>query len=213
VAAADTEAPPATASVVFSTDYRWQDSSWLERREATNWTAAPMSIYEVHLGSWRDGRSYRPGGTDRQPCAVEEPDGSARLFWTRGPFVNGDIVTARRDVGASLWDQPRLATVGPGDNSVPFGDLLFRSVALQFFLVYELLQDERVRAIADLGAMLLTQVNLAYYQTLMRGAREAMVTAFATSSSNATLPVAAAAITSPMLSPLVSATAKFTPPR
>jgi NADPH2:quinone reductase len=42
----------------------------------------------------------------------------------------------------------------PGENSVPFGDLLFRSLALQFFLVYELREDERAKAIADLDAML-----------------------------------------------------------
>ncbi len=42
----------------------------------------------------------------------------------------------------------------PGDNSVPFGDLLFRSLTLQFFLVYELREDERAKAIADLDAML-----------------------------------------------------------
>jgi hypothetical protein len=57
---------------------------------------------------------------DRQPCAVEEPDGSVRVFWARGPFANGDIVTARRDVTTGLWDQIRLATVGPGDNNSPF---------------------------------------------------------------------------------------------
>lgn len=42
----------------------------------------------------------------------------------------------------------------PGENAVPFGDLLFRSLTLQFFLVYELSEDERARAIADLDAML-----------------------------------------------------------
>ncbi|GLS34327.1 NADPH2:quinone reductase [Mesorhizobium albiziae] len=42
----------------------------------------------------------------------------------------------------------------PGDNSVPFGDLLFRSLTLQFFVVYELQAEERARAIADLHGML-----------------------------------------------------------
>ncbi len=53
------EEPPATASVVFTSDYTWGDEDWLTQRGQTEWHAAPMSIYEVHLGSWRAGLSYR----------------------------------------------------------------------------------------------------------------------------------------------------------
>ncbi len=54
-----TEIPPANASVVFSSEHDWADDDWLTSRAATQWQAAPMSIYEVHLGSWRHGLSYR----------------------------------------------------------------------------------------------------------------------------------------------------------
>ncbi len=54
-----TEVPPATASVVHTSDYTWSDDEWLARRAATQWHKAPMSVYEVHLGSWRMGLSYR----------------------------------------------------------------------------------------------------------------------------------------------------------
>jgi 1,4-alpha-glucan branching enzyme len=54
-----TEVPPATASVVFTSHYQWQDADWLEQRSSTEWHAAPISIYEVHLGSWRQGLSYQ----------------------------------------------------------------------------------------------------------------------------------------------------------
>jgi 1,4-alpha-glucan branching enzyme len=54
-----TEVPPATASVVNTSRYEWQDDAWLQHRANTAWHAAPMSIYEVHLGSWRQGLSYR----------------------------------------------------------------------------------------------------------------------------------------------------------
>jgi 1,4-alpha-glucan branching enzyme len=53
-----TEVPPATASVVHTSQYDWADGDWLARRASTAWHAAPMSIYEVHLGSWRLGLSY-----------------------------------------------------------------------------------------------------------------------------------------------------------
>jgi 1,4-alpha-glucan branching enzyme len=54
-----TEVPPATASVVHTPKYEWRDADWLARRASTSWHAAPMSIYEVHIGSWRVGLSYR----------------------------------------------------------------------------------------------------------------------------------------------------------
>jgi 1,4-alpha-glucan branching enzyme len=54
-----TEVPPATASVVHTPRHEWGDADWLQRRAGTPWHAAPMSIYEVHLGSWRLGLSYR----------------------------------------------------------------------------------------------------------------------------------------------------------
>ena len=47
------EHPPATASRIWNLDYQWQDSAWMARRHAANGLSSPMSIYEVHLGSWR----------------------------------------------------------------------------------------------------------------------------------------------------------------
>jgi 1,4-alpha-glucan branching enzyme len=53
------EVPPGTASVVTTSEYEWGDAAWLENRAKTNPTTAPMSVYELHLGSWRSGLSYR----------------------------------------------------------------------------------------------------------------------------------------------------------
>jgi 1,4-alpha-glucan branching enzyme len=54
-----TEVPPATASVVHAPAYEWADADWLARRARRAPYREPMSIYEVHLGSWRPGLSYR----------------------------------------------------------------------------------------------------------------------------------------------------------
>lgn len=59
------EHPPATASVVRRIDaHRWNDAAWERRRAARNAADAPISVYEVHLGSWRrvtgDGGEQRP---------------------------------------------------------------------------------------------------------------------------------------------------------
>ena len=53
------EVPPATASIVFESDYTWNDDAWMTARAAADPHTGPMSIYEVHLGSWRPGLSYR----------------------------------------------------------------------------------------------------------------------------------------------------------
>ncbi|MGB0184234.1 MAG: GlgB N-terminal domain-containing protein, partial [Opitutales bacterium] len=48
------EAPPHNASIVCDPDdYRWNDADWCARRAATDWKKEALSIYEVHLGSWR----------------------------------------------------------------------------------------------------------------------------------------------------------------
>ncbi len=48
-----TEAPPATACVVHEPSYEFADDAWMAARERTQWQTEPMSIYEVHIGSWR----------------------------------------------------------------------------------------------------------------------------------------------------------------
>jgi 1,4-alpha-glucan branching enzyme len=48
-----TEVPPKNASVVFESAHEWHDGWWLEERALANALARPLSVYEVHLGSWR----------------------------------------------------------------------------------------------------------------------------------------------------------------
>ncbi len=53
------EKPPATASVIYASEHTWGDSDWLAARAGRNPVREPMTVYEVHLGSWRPGLSYR----------------------------------------------------------------------------------------------------------------------------------------------------------
>ncbi len=59
------ELRPNTGSIIVGRDaYAWSDESWMKRRSASDWQHAPMSVYEVHLGSWQRGQegeflSYR----------------------------------------------------------------------------------------------------------------------------------------------------------
>ncbi|MGH9448827.1 MAG: 1,4-alpha-glucan branching enzyme, partial [Terriglobia bacterium] len=46
------EVAPQNASIVWKLDYSWGDREWAERRHTHNSRESPISIYEVHLGSW-----------------------------------------------------------------------------------------------------------------------------------------------------------------
>ncbi|MGH8746879.1 MAG: 1,4-alpha-glucan branching enzyme, partial [Burkholderiales bacterium] len=47
------EHPPATGSRVWTLEYEWNDAEWMKTRAAKNALGSPMSIYELHPGSWR----------------------------------------------------------------------------------------------------------------------------------------------------------------
>lgn len=47
------EVPPNTASIVWDLDYKWGDSKWMKNREKQNSMESPISIYELHMESWR----------------------------------------------------------------------------------------------------------------------------------------------------------------
>lgn len=54
-----TEVPPANASVVTASHHEWQDQEWMAHRGDVPVHEAPLSVYEVHLPSWRPGLTYR----------------------------------------------------------------------------------------------------------------------------------------------------------
>lgn len=70
-----TEVSPATASRVWSSSYSWNDDAWMEQRAQKQSVHAPVSVYEVHLGSWREGLGYRE-------LAEQLPDYVADLGFT-----------------------------------------------------------------------------------------------------------------------------------
>ncbi|MFH9607364.1 1,4-alpha-glucan branching enzyme [Streptomyces sp. NPDC017448] len=66
-----TEVPPATASVVTASHHVWQDADWMAHRGDRPVHEAPFSVYEVHLGSWRPGLTYRQLA-EQLPAYVKE---------------------------------------------------------------------------------------------------------------------------------------------
>ncbi|MEQ6898590.1 1,4-alpha-glucan branching protein GlgB [Microbacterium sp. KR10-403] len=53
------ETPPATGSVVTASSYAWRDEDWMGARASAQPVDRPMSVYELHMGSWRPGLGYR----------------------------------------------------------------------------------------------------------------------------------------------------------
>jgi len=61
------EMSPSTASIVWDLAYEWEDAAWMSNRRAANSLDAPLSIYEVHLGSWR-----RMADQNNRPLTYQE---------------------------------------------------------------------------------------------------------------------------------------------
>ncbi len=66
-----TQIPPATASIVTESSYKWKDAKWLELRAKRDAMKAPMSVYELHAGSWRKGLDYRGLADELIPYVTE----------------------------------------------------------------------------------------------------------------------------------------------
>lgn len=86
-----TELPPRTASRVTVSDYTWADDAWMTARATRNPVFEPMSTYEVHLGSWRPGLSYRQ-------LAIELTD-----YVVRHGFTHVELLPVAEHPFAGSW--------------------------------------------------------------------------------------------------------------
>ncbi len=81
------EVAPKTASIVWDLDYQWGDGDWMATRAARNRLDAPMSIYEVHLGSWRRVASEGNRSLSYREMAIELADHVQRCGFTHVEFL------------------------------------------------------------------------------------------------------------------------------
>jgi 1,4-alpha-glucan branching enzyme len=96
-----TEAPPDTASVVAAApDHDWSDAAWLERRAAADDLASPMSVYEVHLGSWR----YTPDGAGgERPMTYRELADALPAYVEEMGFTHVEFMPVAEHPFAGSW--------------------------------------------------------------------------------------------------------------
>jgi 1,4-alpha-glucan branching enzyme len=77
------EVPPKTASVVTDLDqFAWSDQEWMDRRRETNQLEQPLSVYELHLGSWRQDPEAANGWKNYRQIAHELVEYSRELGFT-----------------------------------------------------------------------------------------------------------------------------------
>ncbi|MBC7552392.1 MAG: 1,4-alpha-glucan branching protein GlgB, partial [Taibaiella sp.] len=76
------ENPPRNASVVWNAHFEWTDGDWLQKRAAANKLEQPLSIYEVHIGSWRRSPEKPEGFLSYRELAAQLPAYCAYMGFT-----------------------------------------------------------------------------------------------------------------------------------
>ena len=81
------EVAPKTASIVWDLDYAWEDGAWMAERARRNRLEAPLSVYEVHLGSWRRVLAEGNRSLSYRELAFDLADHVRRLGFTHVEFL------------------------------------------------------------------------------------------------------------------------------
>jgi len=92
------EVPPRTGSVVWDLEYRWRDRGWMESRALRQNADSPMSIYEVHLGSWR-----RVPEENNRPLTYREAAGALAQYARQMHFTHVELLPIAEYPFAGSW--------------------------------------------------------------------------------------------------------------
>ena len=92
------EVPPRTGSVVWDLEYRWRDQKWMAARAEKQKASAPMSIYEVHLGSWR-----RVPEENNRPLTYREAAGALAQYAREMGFTHVELLPVMEHPFAGSW--------------------------------------------------------------------------------------------------------------
>ncbi|MDO9017611.1 MAG: 1,4-alpha-glucan branching protein GlgB [Deltaproteobacteria bacterium] len=114
------EAAPATASVVWAAEHAWDDAAWMARRAPTAAPDAPMSIYELHLGSWR--RKPEEGG---RSLTYRELAPLLADHVTRLGFTHVELMPVMEHPFFGSWGYQVTGFFAPSSRFGPPEDLMF----------------------------------------------------------------------------------------
>jgi 1,4-alpha-glucan branching enzyme len=102
------ETPPKTASVVWDLDYEWGDGEWMARRGSRNAIDAPISVYEVHIGSWR--RVPEEGG---RPLTYREMAPALAAYLKEMGFTHVEFLPVMEHPFYGSWGYQTLGYFAP----------------------------------------------------------------------------------------------------
>src|SRR5690348_15236 len=92
------ELPPKTASVVWDLGYEWGDAEWMRTRAERSALDAPISIYELHLGSWR--RNVEEGN---RPLTYRELAGQLPAYAVENGFTHVELLPVMEHPYTGSW--------------------------------------------------------------------------------------------------------------
>ncbi|HEY6189965.1 MAG TPA: 1,4-alpha-glucan branching protein GlgB [Pyrinomonadaceae bacterium] len=92
------ESPPATSSIVHQSSHRFRDRAWIERRAKLDHKRLPLSIYEVHHGSWR-----RVEGEENRPLKYREMAPALARYLQEMGFTHVEFLPLKEHPYGGSW--------------------------------------------------------------------------------------------------------------
>jgi 1,4-alpha-glucan branching enzyme len=114
------ETPPRTGSVVWDLDYAWGDAEWMRQRGDRNSVAKAMSIYEVHLGSWR-----RVPEEGNRSLGYREAAGPLADYVQEMGFTHVELLPLMEHPFYGSWGYQTTGYFAPTSRYGPPQDLMF----------------------------------------------------------------------------------------
>jgi 1,4-alpha-glucan branching enzyme len=102
------EVPPDTSSVVFKSNYKFHDRAWMNRRKNRQAWREPLSIYEVHLGSWR-----RVAEEDSRPMTYREVAPLLADYAVQNEFTHVEFLPIKEHPYGPSWGYQVSAYYAP----------------------------------------------------------------------------------------------------
>ena len=114
------EVPPKTASVVWPLDYVWGDTQWMKSRGAANGLKSPVSVYEVHLGSWR-----RVPEEDNRPLTYREMAAQLPEYVKEMGFTHVELMPVTEHPFYGSWGYQTIGYFSPTSRYGTPQDLMY----------------------------------------------------------------------------------------
>ena len=114
------EIPPRTASIVWDLNYSWGDKAWMANRRSRNSLSAPITIYEIHLGSWR-----RIGSEGHRSLSYREMAPLLAEYMQRMGFTHVEFLPLMDHPFFGSWGYQITGYFAPSANYGTPQDLMF----------------------------------------------------------------------------------------